>query len=150
MYSTMRATIASNRSRGRLDSNRGSGRGGWGSGGGSGPARRARTARMASTARACAASRPPSSSRYALARMVTVWRRWSKAPITSLSITALSGSPITTRLGSGGRPDGVGFGRGRALDGADAVEGKEAGRAAGDGRERGHRRLAVVGDRGGG
>src|SRR4051794_38503896 len=103
MYSTIRATIPSKASRGMFDSNCGSGRGGCRDWAGSGPARRARTARIASTARACAASTPPSSSRYALARIVTVWRRWSKATITSVSISAMSGRPSTSGLGSGRR-----------------------------------------------
>src|SRR4051794_34221913 len=99
----MRATIASNSARSRLDSNLGSSRGAGGCASGSGPARRARVSRIAWTARAWAVSTPVWSSRYALARIVTVCLRWSNATTTSESISAMSGSPSTSGLGSGRR-----------------------------------------------
>src|SRR3954451_2862648 len=103
MYSTIRATIASNWSRLRLDSNCGGSCGSCGVACGSGPARRARVSRVASTARACALAMSSPSSRYALARIVTVCLRWSNATTTSESISAMSGSPSTSGLGSGRR-----------------------------------------------
>src|SRR5690349_8800323 len=102
MYSTILATIASNCSRLRLDSNRGGSCGSCGVNCGSGPARRARVSRIGSTARACACSTSPSS-RYALARIVTVCLRWSNATTTSDSMSAMSGRPSTSGLGSGRR-----------------------------------------------
>ena len=64
-----------------------------------------------------------------------MWCRWSKATITSESISAMSGRPSTSGLGSG-----------EALDGAHAVVAEEADRAARERRQAGERGLAVRGD----
>src|SRR3954454_13437859 len=105
MYSMIRETLASKASRDMLASNETGPptRRSRVSSAGRGPARHVRTGLLASTARACAVPTSVSSSRYALARIVTVWRRWSKATITSESISAMSGRPMVSGLGSGRR-----------------------------------------------